>query len=90
MVSMVMVESSQPAHHDVVLDTTVPKPEPVPDPGSLSSPLSDVEPEPEAETLTQDVAQTQKRKGGRKPVRRLPSLAYYSTNRSDLRDVRGT
>lgn len=52
-------------NNDTATDTVVPKTEPTQD-GSLSSSVST--PEPEAETLTQDVAQTQKRKGGRKPI----------------------
>lgn len=53
-------------HNDLVMDP-VPKHEPAPD-GSISSAVST--PDPEAEPLTQD-AQTQKRKGGRKPVRNV-------------------
>lgn len=55
-------------NNDTATDTVVPKTEPTQD-GSLSSSVST--PEPEAETLTQEVAQTQKRKGGRKPVRKI-------------------
>lgn len=64
-----MVETGASKDNDTPMDTVVPKTEPTQDgPGSMSSSVST--PEPEAETLTQDVAQTQKRKGGRKPVRR--------------------
>jgi hypothetical protein len=61
-----MVETSHPEHNDMVMDPVVPKSEPLPD-GSISSNVST--PDAEAEPLTQDTAQTQKRKGGRKPVR---------------------
>lgn len=53
--------------NDMVMDP-MPKHEPGPD-GSISSSVST--PDPEAEVLTQDAAQTQKRKGGRKPVRNI-------------------
>jgi hypothetical protein len=53
-------------NNDMVMDPIVPKHEPGPD-GSISSSVST--PDPEAEPMTQDAAQTQKRKGGRKPVR---------------------
>lgn len=67
MVSMVEVAISK-IDNETTTDLVVPKREPAPDgPGSMSSSAST--PEPEGETLTQDVAQTQKRrKGGRKPV----------------------
>lgn len=55
-------------HTDMAMDSIVPKHEPGPD-GSISSTVST--PDPEAEPLTQDAAQTQKRKGGRKPVRNI-------------------
>jgi hypothetical protein len=62
-----MVETaSHPEHNDTVMDPVVPKSEPLPD-GSISSTVST--PDAEAEPLTQDTTQTQKRKGGRKPVR---------------------
>lgn len=61
-----MVETSHPEQNDTVMDPVVPKSEPGPD-GSISSTVST--PDAEAEPLTQDPAQTQKRKGGRKPVR---------------------
>lgn len=61
-----MVETFTPAQNDEVMDAEAPKSEPVLE-GSPSSSVST--PEAEAETLAQDVAQTQKRKGGRKPVR---------------------
>ncbi|KAJ5267009.1 hypothetical protein N7478_009817 [Penicillium angulare] len=60
-----MVEASNPEHNDMVMDPVVPKSEPLPD-GSISSNVST--PDPEVEALTQDPAQTQKRKGGRKPI----------------------
>ncbi|KAJ5723396.1 hypothetical protein N7488_001431, partial [Penicillium malachiteum] len=60
-----MVETSHPDHNDTVMDPVVPKSEPLPD-GSISSTVST--PDPEVEALTQDPAQTQKRKGGRKPI----------------------
>lgn len=60
-----MVETSQPEQNDMVMDAVLPKTEPVPD-GSISSMST---PDAEAEPLTQDTTQTQKRKGGRKPVR---------------------
>lgn len=65
MVSMVET-ASHPEHNDTVMDPVVPKSEPLPD-GSISSTVST--PDAEAEPLTQDTQQTQKRKGGRKPVR---------------------
>ncbi|KAL1964095.1 hypothetical protein VTN77DRAFT_7513 [Rasamsonia byssochlamydoides] len=62
-----MVETGASNNNDISMDTVVPKTEPTQDGhGSMSSSVST--PEPEAETLTQDVAQTQKRKGGRKPI----------------------
>jgi hypothetical protein len=62
-----MVETaSHHDHNDTVMDPVVPKSEPLPD-GSISSTVST--PDAEAEPLTQDTTQTQKRKGGRKPVR---------------------
>lgn len=63
-----MVETSHPDQNDMVMDPVVPKTEPMLD-GSISSTVST--PDPEVEALTQDPAQTQKRKGGRKPVRNI-------------------
>jgi hypothetical protein len=63
-----MVEASHPDQNDTVMDPVVPKTEPMLD-GSISSTVST--PDPEVEALTQDPAQTQKRKGGRKPVRNI-------------------
>ncbi|KAJ5541504.1 hypothetical protein N7494_006580 [Penicillium frequentans] len=60
-----MVETSHPDQNDMVMDPVVPKTEPMLD-GSISSTVST--PDPEVEALTQDPAQTQKRKGGRKPI----------------------
>lgn len=60
-----MVETAHPEPNDTVMDPVVPKSEPLPD-GSISSNVST--PDAEAEPLTQDTTQTQKRKGGRKPV----------------------
>ncbi|KAK1145572.1 hypothetical protein N8T08_004130 [Aspergillus melleus] len=57
-----MVDTSHSNQNDMEV---VPKPEP-PIEGSISSAVST--PEAEGEILTQDVAQTQKRKGGRKPI----------------------
>jgi hypothetical protein len=54
-------------HNDMAMDQVAPKSEPLNE-GSISSAVST--PDPEGEVLTQDVAQTQKRKGGRKPVRK--------------------
>ncbi|CAG8235352.1 unnamed protein product [Penicillium salamii] len=51
-------------NNDLGMDPIVPKHEPGPD-GSISSSVSTPE---EAEPLMQDAAQTQKRKGGRKPI----------------------
>ena len=67
-----MVETSNPNPNDTAMDTVVPKTEPAVLEGSISSAVST--PEAEGEILTQDVAQTQKRKGGRKPVRKIYSL----------------
>lgn len=63
-----MIETSHPDQNDMVMDPVVPKTEPMLD-GSISSTVST--PDPEVEALTQDPAQTQKRKGGRKPVRNI-------------------
>lgn len=73
-----MVETSHPEQNDTVMDPVVPKAEPVPD-GSISSTVST--PDPEAEPLTQDPAQTQKRKGGRKPVRNTLLLGVARLHR---------
>lgn len=62
-----MVETSISNHNDMAMDQVAPKSEPLNE-GSISSAVST--PDPEGEVLTQDVAQTQKRKGGRKPVRK--------------------
>jgi hypothetical protein len=77
-----MVETaSHPERNDTVMDPVVPKSEPLPD-GSISSTVST--PDAEAEPLTQDTTQTQKRKGGRKPVRyrlllpSLPNFVFFS------------
>ncbi|GMG30046.1 unnamed protein product [Aspergillus oryzae var. brunneus] len=64
-----MVDTSNPNPNDTAMDTVVPKTEPAVLEGSISSAVST--PEAEGEILTQDVAQTQKRKGGRKPVPEL-------------------
>ena len=65
-----MVEASSfiQNNNDPGMDPIIPKPEPIPE-GSISSSVST--PEAEVEALTQDVTQTQKRKGGRKPVRKI-------------------
>ncbi|KAL5334037.1 hypothetical protein BJX70DRAFT_35954 [Aspergillus crustosus] len=60
-----MVETSPSHHNDMAMDQVAPKPEPLNE-GSISSAVST--PDPEGEILMQDVAQTQKRKGGRKPI----------------------
>ncbi|KAL4810525.1 hypothetical protein BDV18DRAFT_58543 [Aspergillus unguis] len=60
-----MVEASILNHNDMAMDQVAPKSEPLME-GSISSAVST--PDPEGEVLTQDVAQTQKRKGGRKPI----------------------
>lgn len=75
MVSMVET-ASHPEHNDTVMDPVVPKSEPLPD-GSISSTVST--PDAEAEPLTQDTTQTQKRKGGRKPVRHhhRPTFLFF-------------
>lgn len=52
------------------MDSVVPKQEPS-DTREGSSNSSVSTPDAEVETFTQDIAQTQKRKGGRKPVCRL-------------------
>ncbi|KAJ9293040.1 hypothetical protein DTO271G3_8175 [Paecilomyces variotii] len=64
MVSMLEANDSS-INNDSPMETVVPKSEPPRD-ASLSSAVST--PEAEVETLTQDVVQTQKRKGGRKPI----------------------
>jgi predicted NodU family carbamoyl transferase len=50
--------------------------------GSTSSGASS--PEPEAETYTQEHPQTQKRKGGRKPVSALSVTAQHNMSKSSL------
>ncbi|KAL4918535.1 hypothetical protein BDW62DRAFT_200663 [Aspergillus aurantiobrunneus] len=60
-----MVEASLSNHNDMAMDQVAPKSEPLNE-GSISSTVST--PDPDGEILTQDVAQTQKRKGGRKPI----------------------
>lgn len=69
-----MVETSNSNHNDTATDSVVPKSEPLPE-GSTSSSVST--PEAEGEVPTQDVAQTQKRKGGRKPVRKSLHLTTF-------------
>lgn len=64
MVSMLEANDSS-INNDSPMETVVPKSEPPRD-ASVSSAVST--PEAEVETLTQDVVQTQKRKGGRKPI----------------------
>lgn len=70
MVSMVET-GSRSDRNDAAMESLVPKSEPVPD-GSISSTVST--PDAEVEPLTQDTTQTQKRKGGRKPVSRAVCL----------------
>jgi hypothetical protein len=75
-----MVSSAQTSQNkndnDILMDMVVPKPEPAQDGhDSMSSSVST--PEAEAETLTQGVAQIQKRKGGRKPVCRFNSFVFF-------------
>lgn len=66
-----MVETSNSTQNDnPATEPVVPKTEPLPE-GSISSAVST--PEAEGEILMQDVTQTQKRKGGRKPVRKNSS-----------------
>lgn len=69
-----MVETAHPEHNDTVMDPVVPKSEPLPD-GSISSNVST--PDAEAEPLTQDTTQTQKRKGGRKPVCHIFHSSFF-------------
>jgi hypothetical protein len=62
-----MVEAGALNDNDLSMDAVVPKTEPAQDGhGSMSSSVST--PEPEEQPLAQDAAQTQKRKGGRKPI----------------------
>lgn len=70
-----MVEASSfiQNNNDPGMDPVIPKPEPIPE-GSISSSVST--PEAEVEALTQDVTQTQKRKGGRKPVRKILFVCF--------------
>lgn len=66
MVSMVEASSNSTLNNnDPAMESVATKSEPILD-GSVSPSVST--PEVEVEALTQDVAQTQKRKGGRKPV----------------------
>lgn len=71
MVSMVEASSHSTCNfnNDPSMDPIVTKPE-IPE-GSVDSSVSDPEAEAEVEVLTQDISQTQKRKGGRKPVRKM-------------------
>ncbi|OJJ51626.1 hypothetical protein ASPZODRAFT_148877 [Penicilliopsis zonata CBS 506.65] len=59
-----MVEAAE-FNNEMAMDSVMPKSEPPLD-GSISSAVST--PEPDAEALTRDPTQTQKRKGGRKPI----------------------
>lgn len=70
MVSMVEASShsTRNFNNDPSMDPIVTKSE-IPE-GSVDSSVSDPEAEAEVEVLTQDISQTQKRKGGRKPVRK--------------------
>lgn len=66
-----MVEASSNStlnNNDPAMESVATKSEPILE-GSVSPSVST--PEVEVEALTQDVAQTQKRKGGRKPVRNI-------------------
>ena len=78
MVSMVEASRSTKKNNNnndfSAMDPVVTKPEPIRE-GSVSSSVST--PDAEIEALTQDVTQTQKRKGGRKPVRKM-SFCYSS------------
>ena len=76
-----MVETASSTQNEPAMDPVVPKTEPLPE-GSISSAVST--PEAEGEILMQDVTQTQKRKGGRKPVRRMAALLYPSCGRCFL------
>lgn len=68
MVSMVEASSNSTLNNnDPAMESVATKSEPILE-GSVSPSVST--PEVEVEALTQDVAQTQKRKGGRKPVRK--------------------
>ncbi|KAL3470822.1 bZIP transcription factor [Aspergillus californicus] len=62
-----MIEASRLNHNDMAMDQVAPKSEPFAE-GSISSAVSTPDPEGLGEVLIQDVAQTQKRKGGRKPI----------------------
>lgn len=69
MVSMVEASSNSTLNNnDPAMESVATKSEPILE-GSVSPSVST--PEVEVEALTQDVAQTQKRKGGRKPVRNI-------------------
>lgn len=81
MVSMVEASSFIQNNNDPGMDPVIPKPEPIPE-GSISSSVST--PEAEVEALTQDVTQTQKRKGGRKPVRKILFVLSGSYHRLQL------
>jgi len=76
MVSMVEASSNSTLNNnDPAMESVATKSEPILE-GSVSPSVST--PEVEVEALTQDVAQTQKRKGGRKPVRKI---FFYSSAR---------
>ena len=63
---------------ETLMDMVIPKPEPALDGhASMSSSMSTPEAEAEAETFSQDVVQTQKRKGGRKPVCLLFPFRFF-------------
>lgn len=78
MVSMVEASSHSTCNfnNDPSMDPIVTKPE-IPE-GSVDSSVSDPEAEAEVEVLTQDISQTQKRKGGRKPVRKTVLLSVHA------------
>lgn len=80
MVSMVEVSSNSTLNNnDPAMESVATKSEPILE-GSVSPSVST--PEVEVEALTQDVAQTQKRKGGRKPVCKIffYSFVFYATS----------
>lgn len=75
------IENGPMRDDDVSMDTIIPKTEGTQDGhGSMSSSVST----PEPEEQNQDVAQTQKRKGGRKPVRHTYSILSISAMISPL------
>lgn len=79
-----MVEASRPVSNNynndsAAMDSVTTKPEPMREVSVCSSVST---PEADMEALTQDVAQTQKRKGGRKPVCKMMLFCCFGSARA--------